>query len=294
MGAPRIADAQTMTSLQVGTTPTDTGAQVYYALDLGLFKEAGLDVTVTSLNQGSAIATAVAGGTFNIAQTSVAALAQAHERGLPFTIVAAGGLYSSKTPTSELLVPANSTVRTAADFNGKTIAVNSLQSLPQIAVEAWIDQNGGTSGSVKFYEMPFGQMPADLASGRVDAAFVAEPNLGAALASGARIFAHAYNAIGNDFLISAWFCTADYAKAHPDIVRKFAAAIDAAGRWANTHPAQSAAILEKYTKVTPPAKMVRVVYADRLTAAQVQPLIDVFTKYGQLGHVFPAGELFNR
>ncbi|HEY5340927.1 MAG TPA: hypothetical protein VIK27_07870 [Candidatus Aquilonibacter sp.] len=59
------AGAQT-TTLHIGTTPTDTGAQVYYAMDLGLFKKAGFDVDVSSLNAGSAIAAAVSAGSFEI------------------------------------------------------------------------------------------------------------------------------------------------------------------------------------------------------------------------------------
>ena len=81
------AGAQT-TTLNIGTTPTDTGAQVYYALDLGLFKKAGFDVNVSSLNAGTAIATAVSADSFDIGQSAVSSLAVAHEHGLPFVIIA--------------------------------------------------------------------------------------------------------------------------------------------------------------------------------------------------------------
>ena len=289
---PEVASAQTLTTIRVATTPTDTGAQVYYALELGLFKKAGLDVQVSSINAGSAVATAVAGGSYDIAQTSIASLATAHEVGLPFVIIAPGGAYSSKAPTSELLVPATSTIRTASDLAGKTIAVNGLRSITQIAVEAWIDQNGGKSADSKYYEIPFAEMGTALAAGRADAAFVAEPSLAKALAGGARIIGHAYDAVGKDFLISAWFCTSDYVKTHRDLVQRFASAIAEASVWANSHQAESAKILEKYTKVEVNSKMVRITYVDRLVARQVQPLIDASAKYGVLAKSFPATELF--
>jgi NitT/TauT family transport system substrate-binding protein len=286
------ADAQTLTELRVATTPTDTGAQVYYAIELGLFKKAGLDVQVSSINAGSAVATAVAGGSYDIAQTSISSLATAHEAGLPFVIIAPGGAYSSKAPTSELVVPAGSTIHTASDLAGKTIAVNGIKSITQLAVEAWIDQNGGRSADSKYYEIPFVQMAPALATGRADAAFIAEPSLANAIAGGARIIGHAYDAVGKDFLISAWFTTSDYVKAHPDVVQRFAAAIAEASRWANAHQTESGAILEKYTKTPTNAKMVRVTYVDALVGREVQPLIDVSVKYGVLAKSFPATELF--
>jgi NitT/TauT family transport system substrate-binding protein len=285
------AGAQT-TTLHIGTTPTDTGAQVYYAIDLGLFKKAGFEVEVSSLNAGTAIATAVSAGSFDIGQSAVSSLAVAHEHNIPFVIIAPGGAYSSKVPTSELIVAKNSAVTRASDLVGKVVAVNALKSITSIAVDAWLDANGVKPDSVKFLELPFTETSIALTSGRIDAAFISEPSLGVALQNGARIIGHPYDAISHDFLISAWYTTADYAKAHPDIVRKFAAIMAEAGAWANTHQTESAAILQKYTKVENTGTMRRITYVSRLVPAQVQPLIDASAKYGIIEKTFPATDLF--
>jgi NitT/TauT family transport system substrate-binding protein len=284
--------AQTLIDVRVATASTDVGAQVYYALDLGLFTKAGLDVQVSPINGGSALVAAVAGGSFDIAQTSIESLATAYERGLRFVVVAPGSTYLSAKPTSELVVSAASTIKTAADLAGKTIAVNGIKSITQIAVQAWIDQNGGKSADSKYYEIPFSEMTTAVKAGRVDAAFIGEPLLGQALASGAKIIGHPYDAVGKDFLISAWFTTKDYAKLHPDIVRKFASALAVASRWANEHQNESRKILEKYSKVKTSPKMARITYANTLIARQVQPVIDVSVKYGELNKSFPAVDLF--
>jgi ABC-type nitrate/sulfonate/bicarbonate transport system substrate-binding protein len=286
------ASAQTLIPLHIATTPTDTGAQVYYAMDLGLFKKAGFDVDVTSLNVGSTIAAGVAAGTFDIAQSAVSALALAHLKGVSSVIIAPGGAYSSKNPTSELIVAKDSPITKPADLVGKVVAVNALKSITSIAVDAWLDANGLKPDSVKFLELPFSEANIALQTGRIDAAFTAEPSLGAALQGGARIIGHPYDAISHDFLISAWYSTADYAKAHPDIVRKFAAIMAAAGTWANAHQAESALILEKYTKVENAGQMRRITYVAHLVPAQVQPLIDASAKYGVTDKTFPATDLF--
>ncbi len=285
------AGAQT-TTLNIGTTPTDTGAQVYYAMDLGLFKKAGFEVQVSSLNSGAAIATAVSAGSFDIGQSAVSSLASAREHGLPFVIIAPGGAYSSKLPTSELIVAKNSPITKASDLVGKVVAVNALKSITSIAVDAWLDANGVKPDSVKFLELPFTETAVALAGGRIDAAFISEPSLGQALQNGARIIGHPYDAVAHDFLISVWYTTADYAKTHPDIVRKFAAIMAEAGNWANAHQTESAAILQKYTKIVNTGTMRRITYVDRLVPAQVQPLIDASAKYGVTEKTFPAPELF--
>jgi ABC-type nitrate/sulfonate/bicarbonate transport system substrate-binding protein len=286
------AAAQTLIPLHIATTPTDTGAQVYYAVELGLFKKAGFDVDITSLNVGSTIAAGVSAGSFDVGQSAVSALALAHLKGVSSVIIASGGAYTSKNPTSALIIAKNSTIAKPADLVGKVVAVNALKSITSIAVDAWLDANGLKPDSVKFLELPFSEANVALQTGRIDAAFTAEPSLGAALQGGARIIGYPYDAIAHDFLISAWYTTADYAKAHPDIVRKVAEIMAEAGTWANAHQAESALILEKYTKVENAGTMRRILYVSRLIPAQVQPLIDASAKYGVTDRTFPATELF--
>jgi ABC-type nitrate/sulfonate/bicarbonate transport system substrate-binding protein len=293
LGAPAAAQTSPpLITLHIATTPTDTGAQVYYAAELGLFKKAGFDVEITTLNVGSTIAAGVAAGSFEFAQSAVSALALAHLKGVSAVIVAPGGLYNSKLPTSELIVAKNSAYAKPADLVGKIVAVNALRSITTIAVDAWLDANGLKPDSVKFLELPFSEANVALSSGRIDAAFTAEPSLGVALQNGARIVGHPYDNIAPSFLISAWYTTAEYAKAHPDIVKKVAQVLADAGTWANAHQADSAAILTKYTKIADSGKMRRIIYADKLNAAQVQPLIDASAKYGVTEKSFPASDLF--
>jgi hypothetical protein len=67
-----------------------------------------------------------------------------------------------------------------------------------------------------------------------------------------------------------------------------------ASNWANqkSNQAKSGEILAKYTKLDPGviATMSRAVFADQLTPALLQPLIDVNAQYSKIAAV-PAGEL---
>ena len=44
--------------LRVATIPSDIGAEVYYAKDMGFFAKAGLDVEITPITNGAAISSA--------------------------------------------------------------------------------------------------------------------------------------------------------------------------------------------------------------------------------------------
>ena len=288
---PAGAGADAPVTVRVATTPIELGAQVLYAQDQGFFKRAGVTVDVQLMDSGAAIAAAVASGALDIAQANLVSLATAHERSLPFVLIAPAGLYTAGSPTTSLVVAKSSTIKTGKDLENKTVAGNGLRNITQIGADAWMDQNGGDSAKMRFIEMPFPQMGAALAAGRIDAAVIAEPELSAAVAGGARIVGQPYTAIGKQFLIGGWFTTSAWAKAHPDEVKRFVSAIVEAGKWANGHRDESARILAKYTKITVSPSMKRTVYAERLNPADIQPLLDAAVKYKALKNAVSASEL---
>jgi NitT/TauT family transport system substrate-binding protein len=259
---------------------------------MGFFKKAGLNVQIVTLNASGLMGSSVASGTLDIGETGVSVIAAAHEKGLPFVIIAPAGMYSSKAPTSATLVAKNSPIKTAAELNGKTVGLRDINSPAYVGTRAWIDQNGGDSKTVKFVEIPDPAVGAALTQGRIDAGTIAEPDLDNALhGTEARLLANSYNAIASNFLLGSYFTTKEYAAAHPDVIKAFASAMAETYRWANRNHAQTAIILEKYTKQHASPTMPRVVYPERVTPAIVQPLIDAAAKYGALKAPFPASEL---
>ena len=80
-----------------------------------------------------------------------------------------------------------------------------------------------------------------------------------------------------------------------ETIRRFRVAIAKAAAWANAHPAESAAILVRYTKMTLETvrTMRRATYdtSGTLDPAMIQPVIDASAKYGTLSRPFPASEL---
>ena len=287
------AGAQTPTVVRLATNPIDSGAEVFYAKELGLFAKAGLDVQIQPGQNGSAIAAAVAANAVDIGYADLGSLAKAHSRGIPFIAIAPAALSVESAPVNVLMVRKDSPIRSAKDLNGKVIAVPGLGTNAEYAVHAWMDRNGGDATTAKFVELAYSAMPAAIEAGRIDAAHVAEPFIAVAKQSG-RVLAAADDALGKEYLRTVWFTSAAWSKDHPDIVARFAAVIRETAIWANDkrNRAKSAEILVKYTKIDPAlvATMTRVHYGESLNATVMQPEIDANAKYGNFT-AFSAEEL---
>jgi NitT/TauT family transport system substrate-binding protein len=287
---PHALRADEPVMLHVMTTPIENGAEVYYAKDMGFFDKAGLDVTIDTVQSGSAIAPAVISGASDIGLSSLVPLAIAHVKQFPLVLVAPGGEWTAIARNSALFVGKTSGIANGRGLNGKILATAGLGTLTEYATRKWIDENGGDASTVKFVEMPYPTMVEALRTGRVDGALVNEPFLSQAKAIG-RLLGYPYDAVAARFLISGWFSTADWARAHPDAVARFAKVMRQTANWANdpANGATTVAILAKYTRADPAAlgAMVHVHFADEMRAADVQPQIDVAAKYAPFP-VFPA------
>src|SRR6185312_5426906 len=273
---------QALTTIHVTTVPIDAGAEVFYAKDMGFFTKAGLDVEIVAAPNGGAAAASVAGSAVEIGYADTISISSAFGRGVPFVIIAPAAVHVSSAPTTVLVVPANSPIRTAKDLNGKTVAGSGLGTISGYAPRAWIDKNGGDLSSVKFVELAFPAMQPALDAGRIDAAAIAEPFLTAARKTD-RVLASPYDSVAKSFLVAAFFTMVPWAKEHPDVVNRFASAIHEAAVWANKNHQQSAEILLKYTKIDPSlvAQMTRSYYGERLTPSLLQPAIDVAARYSK-------------
>lgn len=268
--------------LRMAAVPFDSTAEPYFGDAIGVFKKYGIAAELNSFSSnGAAIAAAVLGGDMDIGVSNVPSLALAHLKKLPFVIVAGSGLYTASAPLDTLLVPFGSPIHTAKDFEGKTVAVNGLNSIAQYGPAAWIDQNGGDSSKVKFIELPVAEMPSALAQGRIDAAQIAEPFLSAGK-NVARAVVNSFDAIAPRFMISAFFTTQAWADAHPDLVRRYQVAMRETAKWSNANHAKTAAILAKVSKIdlATLTSMNRTVYPESLDPALIQPVIDITARYG--------------
>src|ERR1700722_9490739 len=194
--------------IHIASVTNDTCSAILYAMKLGLFQKAGLNIDFQGMSSGAAASAAVAGGAAQFGQSSLVTLIDAHARGIPFTLIAPSGIITRGSMYAAALVRSDSPIKTGADLNGKTFAVPAIKDLNQIAAMAWVDQNGGDSRTLKFIELSAPATIAAIEDGRVDAGNVGTPTLTIALATGkTRIMAQVFDAFGNRFANTVWFTT---------------------------------------------------------------------------------------
>jgi NitT/TauT family transport system substrate-binding protein len=284
--------ASAATAVRLTTLPVDGTALAFYANDLNYFQDAGLDVTIQTVANGAAITASVISNSIDIGWSNIISLAAAFKRGLPVSIIGAGGMSVNGSLATQLMVRKDSPIHTAADLSGKVIGTTGLADVGQLAPELWVDKNGGKASAVKFVEVPFPQLPAALEAGRVDAAWLAEPFIHAAEPF-ARTLATCFDTVAPRWMLGAWFATPAFISANRGVVDVFRTVITKTATWANANHDQSALILAKYSHLDPAVvkAMHRITYATHPEAALIQPAIDLAARYGAIPASFPAQEL---
>lgn len=288
--------AQSLTTVRVGTTPSDASKAVYYAKASGMFQRYGLTVEITTINSGAAGLAAVAGGALDGTNTSILPVAQAHLRGVPFQLVAPTNLYISERPATLLVTRKEATFRTGRDLAGKTIGSSSLKDLNTAAAFAWIDATGGDHRTVRAVELPGSEGIAALESGRVDAVSLTSPFWDDAVATGrARILAKSLDTIAKRFQVSGFVANADAVAKAPDPMTRFARAMHESIVYCNAHLDATIDLVASYSGVPAAviAKSTRVIDPEYVEASLVQPVIEASVKSGLLDQRFDAKEIIS-
>jgi ABC-type nitrate/sulfonate/bicarbonate transport system substrate-binding protein len=291
--APSALGAQQLAALRATSAIDDPATPFLYAMESGLFRKNGIDASIERSTSGAAAAASVVGGSFDVGKASIVSFLSAFVRNVPLIAIAPAGEYDSSRPNAMLTVKTDSTLRTGADLNGKTVAVSALNDLFSIAVRAWVDKNGGDSSTLKLVELPVSAAVAAIASGRIDAGVVVQPFLAQAVSENAiKAIADVPAALGTHHADSLWFTTTSYAEKNPDVVNRFMRTMREAAIYVNAHPTETAPLLIKFAKVkATDVGKVRVLQGTRLEAATMQPLIDAAAKYNVIPKRIDAKEL---
>jgi NitT/TauT family transport system substrate-binding protein len=208
-------------------TVTHWGGQFYgvpyaVAMEKGFFKKNGVDVTgiLTAAGGGTAVRNTLAGG-IPFGEVSLAAAVQAINAGQKLIIIGAGAW---SVADQMWLVKKDSTLQGIKDLVGKQIAYTAPGSVSNMLILMALKANGITPQQVKL--VPAGDLGANISavgSGAVDAGFSDE-----------LIYAQNKELVKPLFMVrdvlnprmmqTVMITTADYAKAHPDIIKGLVAA----------------------------------------------------------------------
>jgi NitT/TauT family transport system substrate-binding protein len=170
-------NAEELTPIKVGILPLTGLAPVWYGIEEGYFEEEGLDVTTEIGGGGAELTPAVLNDDYQFAIGEYMSTMQARENNVGIQIFSnlTNGASSADQGINALLVKADSGIDSVEDLAGKTIAVNGLNGLEDVAIKTILDENGIDPNAVEFVEVSFPDMNAAVESGQVDVAAQPEP-----------------------------------------------------------------------------------------------------------------------
>jgi NitT/TauT family transport system substrate-binding protein len=293
-GTSQAQTAPPLIPIHILASPVDDVMPVLYAQKTGMFRAAGLDVTIERAQSGAAAAAAVAGGSVDIGKGNLLSVVTARAHNIPLVIVAPAAIYDPKTPDAALVVAAGSPIKSAKDLAGKTVGVTSLGDLSAVATQAWINAGGGNWQDTKFIEVPYPALEPALEQNRVQAVVLLKPFITDAVAAGkVTVLGLVYNAVAPRFLESVWFSTADYVAGHRAAVATFQRVLARAGDYTNSHPADTLDLLISFTGTDPnrAAQIPRMVNGTTLEVRDIQPVIDIAAKFQLIPTRFNAQEI---
>ncbi|WP_088320634.1 ABC transporter substrate-binding protein [Kineosporia sp. R_H_3] len=286
-GAPGSASSAAGTKkITVGVIPIIDVAPLYLGIQKGFFSSRGLEITPAPAQGGSAIVPAVLAGENQFGFSNVVSLLTAREKGVPLVAVV-GGASSTGDPAKDVnavLVAKGSPLKTAKDLEGKKVAINALNNIGDTTIKTAVKKAGGDPSKVTFVEMPFPDMPAQLAAGKVDAAWESEPFRSQILAAGGSILFDNLTETYPKLQIATYFTSEKLKAEDPATVTAFVEGMEESLAYAVANPDEARAVLATYTKIPPEvaAKVVLPAWPAELDAQSATAVGEAARSFGTL------------
>ncbi|PRX97194.1 ABC transporter substrate-binding protein [Allonocardiopsis opalescens] len=277
-----------VTEIAVGAIPIVDAGAVHVAVANGYFEEEGLTVTVEPIEGGAAGLPALLNGTYQVIHGNNVSSINAITSGAG-EIVWLAEMFQAGPDTFPIMVAEDSEMDAVEDLEGATIAVNTLENIGTLAVEATLRTAGLTAEDVEFVAVPFPEMPAALDSGDVDAAWITEPFVTQAHAElGARILADSMSGPTADFPIAGWMATQEWVEENPNSAAAFQRAILRGQQAAAEDRNAVESLLPEYAGIEPEtaAAITFGTFPTTMEAERIQRVADLMFELGYLEEEF--------
>jgi NitT/TauT family transport system substrate-binding protein len=237
-----------LTQVTVGVLPIAPSVGVQYGIEEGIFEKHGFEVELSTQNAGAAMLPAVANQQLTFGVGNPLSVMTAVDQGLDMRIAAG---YSNSLAEGEdiagVVTRADSGIETFADLEGKTTAINALKTQGDLTIMEATEKAGGDPSALKFSEMPFPDMPAQLERGNADAIWVPEPFLTSTLEDESnQLVGYSFQEAIPGMPTMVTFTSGAYAQQNPEKVEEFAAAMSEALDAAQQNPDATRALLPEF------------------------------------------------
>jgi NitT/TauT family transport system substrate-binding protein len=246
VSAPTKGERRALDTVTVDTLPIANGLPLDLGIQKGFFEAQNIQIKKTVLQSGNDIVLALANRNGDIGYVGWVPAMIARTQGIPITAVAASDVEGTSEADNwqNIMVKGSSSIRTAADLAGKTIAVNALKGVGEVMIRAALKKAGVDPNSIKLLAIPFPAMRTALSNGQIDAMWAPEPFVTQALSlDGARIVMAPGPVLGRFFPIGVYTALQDWTTSNPGLARRFRTAMNQSLAYAQSHPEEIRALL---------------------------------------------------
>ena len=253
------------TSVTLGYVPYADDAALFLAKDKGIFAKHGLSVTLVPAANPIAVASSMLSGQQQFGFVTTPVLANLNAKGTPFKCVSSVDGQQPTDPAKDgtmLVAAKGSGITTLKDLTGKKVATVQLASLNSLSTEVLAKRAGISPTSFQLVQMPFPQMPAALAQGRVQAAVIVAPYVNTAIQQGATVITHPNVDLFPGGTVTCLDATGSYISQHSSTVAAFHTAMNEAISYAEAHQSEAKATLAKYMSLAPDVAQKQILSTD--------------------------------
>jgi len=288
------------TTLNVAVVPAVDSAGFFVALHEGLFKKQGLTINYTPATSSDTVINQQVTGKYDITGGNYVSYIQHYVQDHQQLEIIAEGSVMQQGSQAIYTLP-SSKIKNLGELKGQVLGINAPHNINYLLAASVLTENGVTLGNVQFpaEPIPFPVMAQELAARKVAAAALPEPFATAAEQQyGAVKLADLNQGATADFPIQGYVTTRAWAKANPDTLKAFVAALQQGQEIADTsRPAVEQAMESLNGPMNgqiPPivaAVMALNNYPIAIDKTRLQRVADVMLQFGLLHSRFDVGQM---
>jgi NitT/TauT family transport system substrate-binding protein len=279
------------TTLNVAVVPAVDSAGFFVALHEGLFTAEGLTIHYTPAVSSDEVIDQQVAGQYDITGGNYVSYIQHYvEDHQPLEIIAEGSVMQAGTQA--IYTMPDSKIKTLSQLKGHLLGINAPLNINYLLAASVLTENGIQLSSVRFPAgpIPFPDMAAELAAGKISAAAMPEPFATAAEQQyGAVELADLNQGATANFPIQGYVVTRSWAERNPNTLRAFIAALSKGQEIADTSRAAVEQAMESLDgpqngQIAPivAAVMAINIYPTTIDQVRIQRVADVMYQFGLL------------
>jgi NitT/TauT family transport system substrate-binding protein len=236
--------------IQVGCTATTDCASAMVAIDEGIFKKLGLDVSMVLIGINSNIPAALMSESIQIGGPTTPVFLQAADGGLDLVAIAGASVMNERSSQlTAVFARSGVSLKEPKDFVGKKVGAPGLGAYLHVLFVKWLMEKGVDPKSVNFVEVSFPTMNDILKSGNVDAVLTGEPFITRMTNAGTGSVAVKYIAeLNRTEPIIFYASSRAWAEKNPEIIKRFREGIAEGAKIVNSDRQKASDSIAKFTK----------------------------------------------